>query len=335
MVNDLQIHFSEVTQIIRQARYEALKKVNTELINLYWRIGQYISERTAKDNWGKSVVVQLAAFIAANEPNTRGFSDKNLWRMKQFFEEYATKIEFHPLIQQISWTNNLLIFSKSKSDEEKAFYLNLVIKERLDKRALDRHIDSAYFERTMLANQKLSPMVRVLPQDVTNVFKDTYVFEFLNLQESFSEKDLKKALIKHLKKTILEMGNDFIFMGEEFRLQVGNKDFYVDLLFYHRELRCLVPFELKIEDFKPEFVGKLNFYLEALDRDVRKTHENPSIGVLLCKSKDDEIVEYAMSRNISPTLVADYETKFIDKKLLQQKFHNMFDAPLLDDKMEK
>ena len=131
------------------------------------------------------------------------------------------------------------------------------------------------------------------------------------------------------------MGNDFIFMGEEFRLQVGNKDFYVDLLFYHRELRCLVPFELKIEDFKPEFVGKLNFYLEALDRDVRKTHENPSIGVLLCKSKDDEIVEYAMSRNISPTLVADYETKFIDKKLLQQKFHNMFDAPLLDDKMEK
>jgi predicted nuclease of restriction endonuclease-like (RecB) superfamily len=335
MVNDLQIHFSEVTQMIRQARYEALKKVNTELINLYWRVGQYISERTVKDNWGKSVVVQLAAFIAINEPNTRGFSDKNLWRMKQFFEEYQHKTEFHGLIQQVSWTSNLLIFSKSKSDEEKAFYLSLTIKERLDSRTLERHMDSAYYERTILANQKLSAVLRVLPQDVTNVFKDTYVFDFLNLQESFSEKELRKDLIKHLKNFILELGNDFVFVGEEFRLQVGNKDFYVDLLFFHRELRCLVPFELKIEDFKPEFVGKLNFYLEALDRDVRKTHENPSIGVLLCKSKDDDIVEYAMSRNISPTLVADYETKFIDKKLLQQKLHNMFDMSLSDDEIGK
>ncbi len=333
MVNNLQTHFSEVTQIIRQARYDALKKVNTELINLHWRIGQYISERTATDNWGKSVVVQLAAFIAVNEPNTRGFSDKNLWRMKQFFEEYHNKTAFHTLIQQVSWTHNLLIFSKAKSDDEKRFYLNLVIKERLDKRTLDRHIDSAYFERTMIANQKLSPVVRVLPQDVTNVFKDTYIFDFLNLPEFFSEKDLKKALIQQLKKFVLELGNDFVYMGEEFRLQVGNKDFYVDLLFYHRELCCLVPFELKIEDFKPEFVGKLNFYLEALDRDVRKSHENPSIGVLLCKSKDDEIVEYAMSRNISPTLIADYETKFIDKKLLQQKFHYLFNIPPIDDEI--
>ena len=334
MVNDLQTHFSEVTLLIRQARYEAFKKVNTELINLYWQVGQYISERTANDNWGKSVVVQLAAFIAKNEPNTRGFSDKNLWRMKQFFEEYQNKTQFHALIQQVNWTNNLLIFSKTKSDDEKVFYLALVIKERLDSRTLERHLNSAYYERTMLANQKLSAVLRVLPQDVTNVFKDTYIFEFLNLPESFSEKDLKKALIRHLKKFVLELGNDFVFMGEEFRLQVGKKDFYVDLLFYHRELCCLVPFELKIEDFKPEFVGKLNFYLEALDRDVRKPHENPSIGVLLCKSKDDEIVEYAMSRNISPTLVADYETKFIDKKLLQQKFHHLFETTSTNDEAD-
>jgi predicted nuclease of restriction endonuclease-like (RecB) superfamily len=331
MVNNLQIHFSEITELIRKARYEALKKVNTELINLYWRIGQYISERTAKDNWGKSVVVELAGFIAVNEPNTRGFSDKNLWRMKQFFEEYQHKTEFHAVIQQVNWTNNLLVFSKSKTDEERAFYLNLTIKERLDSRTLEKHLNSAYYERTMLANQKLSAVLRVLPQDVTDVFKDTYAFGFLNLPEFFSEKDLRKALILNLKKFILELGNDFVFMGEEFRLQVGSKDFYVDLLFYHRELRCLVPFELKIDDFKPEYIGKLNFYLEALDRDVRKPHENPSIGVLLCKSKDDEIVEYAMSRNISPTLVADYETKFIDKKLLQQKFHSLFDIPLNDD----
>jgi predicted nuclease of restriction endonuclease-like (RecB) superfamily len=330
MTPDLHIHFSEITKFIRYARYEALKKVNTELIDLYWRIGQYISERTVKDNWGKSIVVQLAKFIAVNEPNSRGFSDKNLWRMKQFFETYHDKKEFQELIHQISWSNNLHIFSKTKSDEEKTFYFNLVLKERLDARSLERHINSAYFERTMLANQKLSTLLRELPQDVTNVFKDTYTFEFLNLPQTFSEKDLKKGLIKQLKKFVLELGNDFVFMGEEYRLQVGNKDFYVDLLFYHRELCCLVPFELKIEEFKPEFIGKLNFYLEALDRDVQKPHENPSIGVLLCKSKDDEIVEYAMSRNISPTLVADYETKFIDKKLLQAKLHNLFDLPLND-----
>ncbi len=333
MGNNLQTHFSEITNFIRQARHEALKTVNTRLINLYWRVGEYISERTFKDNWGKSVVMQLAAFIAVNEPDTRGFSDKNLWRMKQFFEIYRNKTEFHTLVQQISWTNNLLIFSKTKSDEEKKFYLNLVLKERLDKRTLNRHLNSAYFERTMLANVKLSPVVRVLPQDVTNVFKDTYIFEFLNLPQPFSEKNLKSELIQQLKKFVLELGSDFVFMGEEFRLQVGNKDFYVDLLFYHRELCCLVPFELKIEDFKPEFIGKLNFYLEALDRDVRKPHENPSIGVLLCKSKDDEIVEYAMSRNISPTLVADYETKFIDKKLLQEKLHSLFEMPLLDEEL--
>lgn len=323
-MNNLQIHFSEITKLIQQARYETLKKVNTDLIHLHWRIGQYITERTVKDNWGKSIVVELAAFIAANTRQSRGFSDKNLWRMKQFYENYCDKTQFHGLIQQVSWTNNLLIFSKAKSEEEKLFYLNLTIGERLDKRTLERHIDSAYFERTMIANQKLSPVMRVLPQDVTNVFKDTYIFDFLDLTESFSEKDLKKNLIKNLKKFILELGNDFVYMGEEFRLQVGMKDFYVDLLFYHRELCCLVPFELKIEDFKPEFIGKLNFYLEALDRDVKKPHENPSIGVLLCKSKDDEIVEYALNRNISPTLVADYETKFINKKLLQEKLHSLF-----------
>ena len=196
MGNNLQIHFSEITNFIKQARHEALKTVNTRLINLYWRVGEYISERTVKDNWGKSVVVQLAAFIAVNEPETRGFSDKNLWRMKQFFEIYRDKTEFHTLVQQISWTNNLLIFSKTKSDEEKKFYLNLVLKERLDKRTLNRHLNSAYFERTMLANQKLSPVVRVLPQDVTNVFKDTYIFEFLNLPHLFVFEKMSRLLVQ-------------------------------------------------------------------------------------------------------------------------------------------
>jgi predicted nuclease of restriction endonuclease-like (RecB) superfamily len=319
-----QENFNEIAILIRETRQNVLQNVNTALINLYWQIGKHISLKVESNTWGKSIVTDLAAFIAENVPNTKGFSDKNLWRMKQFYEIYKDNSEVQILTTSLSWTHNLLIFSKSKNAEERYFYLNLTRQEKLSKRDLERRIDSSYFERTILANQKLSPVVRELPQDVTNIFKDTYTFEFLNLKDNFSEKELKKALLEQLKNFILELGTDFVFMGEEYRVQVGNKDFYIDLLFFHRELSCLVPIELKIDDFKPEYVGKLNFYLEALDRDVKKEHENPSIGVLLCKSKDDEIVEYAMSRNLSPTLVADYTTKFIDKKVLQQKLHDLF-----------
>lgn len=160
------------------------------------------------------------------------------------------------------------------------------------------------------------------------MFRDSYVLEFLNLPEKFYEKDLQKAIIHNLKKFILEFGKDFIFIGEEYKLQVGNNDYYIDLLFYNRELSCLVAFELKIDDFKPEYLGKLNFYLEALDKDVKKPHENPSVGIILCKSKDDDVVEYALNRNLSPALVAQYETKLLDKKLMQQKLHEIFELSM-------
>lgn len=323
-MNELQPNFTEVVTLIRQARAKALLSVNTALIDLYWQIGEHISRKVAESEWGKSVVAELANFIAENEPESRGFSDKNLWRMKQFYETYKDSPKLSTLVREISWSHNLAIMSRCKTDEEKEFYLQLSIRERFSFRELERQLSSSVFERTMLSNQKLSTVLRELPQDVTSVFKDTYIFEFLNLPEPFSENDLQKALLARLKDFILELGKDFLFMGEEYRLQVGNSDFFIDLLFYHRGLQCLVAFELKIEEFKPEFIGKLNFYLEALDRDVRKPHENPSIGVLLCKSKDAEVVEYAMSRNLSPALIADYETKFIDKKILQTKLHELF-----------
>jgi predicted nuclease of restriction endonuclease-like (RecB) superfamily len=316
--------FEEVRQLIRRTHYQTLQFANATLSTLYWQVGHYLSDRVATDGWGKAVVLDLSQYIAQKEPEIQGFSDKNLWRMKQFYEAYRAEPELQALAQQVSWTHNLLVFSKTKSKGERIFYLNLAIQERLGKRDLERQINAGVFERTRLADSKLSPVVRVLPQDITNVFKDTYVFEFLHLPTPYSESDLQKGLVKHLKQFILELGNDFTFVSEAFRLQVGTKDFEIDLLFFHRELRCLVAIELKIEDFKPEHLGQINFYLEALDRDVRKSHENPSIGLLLCKSKDDEIVEYAMSRQLSPTLVADYETKLIDKKLLKNKLHDWF-----------
>ena len=316
--------FSELIKIIKQARIKAVKLVNTELINLYWQVGEYISQRISNAEWGDAVVSQLAEHLQQNEPDLKGFSDKNLWRMKQFYETYRDFPKLSPLVREISWTNNLIILSRAKTIEEKEFYLRLCAQEKYSKRALDRQISSGAFERTMIGNQKLLSAVKETHRDITIAFKDTYVFEFLNLAEPHSESDLQKGLIRQMKDFILELGKDFLFIGEEYKVQVGNSDFYLDLLFYHRGLQCLVAFELKADKFKPEHLGQLNFYLEALDRDVRKPHENPSIGILLCKDKDTEVVEYALSRNLSPTLVSEYQTQLPDKKLLQQKLHELF-----------
>ncbi|MFZ1611690.1 MAG: PDDEXK nuclease domain-containing protein [Chitinophagales bacterium] len=160
--------------------------------------------------------------------------------------------------------------------------------------------------------------------DISNTFKDSYVFEFLNLPEPYSESDLQRGLVRQMKNFILEIGKDFLFIGEEYKLQVGNSDFFIDLLFYHRGLQCLVAFELKADKFKPDHLGQLNFYLESLDRDIKKPNENPSIGVLLCKDKDSAVVEYALSRSLSTTMVSEYKTQLPDKKLLKQKLHELF-----------
>jgi len=317
--------FTDIIQLIKQSRTNAIKAVNAELINLYWNIGEYISKKIEQSEWGDSVVTELASFIQTHEPDIKGFSDKNIWRMKQFYETYKDSPKLSPLVREISWTNNLLIFSRCKSIEEMEFYLKLVKQESYSKRELDRQISASFFERTMIGNSKLSPAVRESNNDLSNTFKDSYVFEFLNLPDPHSESDLQRGLIRQMKSFILELGKDFLFIGEEYKLQVGNSDFYIDLLFYHRGLQCLVAFELKADKFKPDHLGQLNFYLEALDRDVKKPNENPSIGVLLCKDKDSEVVEYALSRSLSPTMVSEYKTQLPDKKLLQQKLHELFD----------
>lgn len=316
--------FSEVVRMIHKARYNAIKGVNTELVKLYWNVGEYISNKVESAEWGMGVIDNLADYLKGTMPGLKGFSPQNMWRMKQFYEAYKDYQKLSPLVRELSWSNNLHILSKTKSIEEKEFYLRLAIKERYTKRELERQIDSGYYERAMISKKKVSPLVTQIPHDAVDVFKDTYVLDFLNLPESHSESDLQKSIIANLKDFILEFGKDFAFVGQEYRLQVGKNDYFIDLLFFHRELRCLVMIELKIDDFKPEYLGKLNFYLEALDRDVRKPEENPSVGIILCKSKDDEVVEYALSRNLSPALVAEYKTKLIPKKVLQKKLHEYY-----------
>lgn len=318
-----QTSFNALLQQIQQARQKALAQVNTALIDLYWQIGKTISDKVQTEAWGKGVVRELAQYITQNAPDIRGFSDKNLWRMKQFYETYASDEKLAALCRELPWSHNLAIFSRCKTQEERAFYLTLASRENYSFRELDRQISVSTFERAALTTSKLSTLLRELHPSLNYTFKDSYVLEFLGLPEAHSESDLQKALTRHMKAFILELGGDFIFIGEQYRLQVGNQDFYIDLLFYHRGLVALVAFELKIGKFKPEHMGQLNFYLEALDRDVKKPHENPSIGVLLCRDKDDEVVEYALSRNLSPTLIAEYQLQLPDKKLLQAKLHEL------------
>lgn len=316
--------FSEVVRMIHNARYSAIKSVNAELVKLYWSIGEYISRKVSSAEWGDAVVDNLADYIRDRYPEYKGFTRRGLYRMRQFYETYCQDKIVSPLVTQISWTNHLLVLSKTKSREEREFYIRLSIKENYSKRDLERQIDSGYYERVVLSKKKVPLLVTQIHPASQEIFKDTYVLDFLNLPNVHTEQDLQRSIVSNLKNFILEFGRDFTFVGQEYRLQVGKNDYFIDLLFFHRELHCLVMFELKIDDFKPEYLGKLNFYLEALDRDVRKPDENPSVGIILCKSKDDEVVEYALSRNLSPALVAEYKTKLIPKNILRKKLHEYY-----------
>jgi predicted nuclease of restriction endonuclease-like (RecB) superfamily len=320
----LQANFDEVIALIEAARAQAFAAVNTALIDLYWRIGEYISQRIAADGWGEGTVEALAEHIHKRRPSISGFSARNLWRMRQFYDTYYDQPKLSPLVRELSWTHNLLILGKCKRPEEREFYLRLSFREKWGKRELERQLAGALFERTVLSPPKLSPLVTELHPDAVEVFKDAYLVEFLQLPPAHSEADLHDGLVEQLKRFLIELGRDFCFVGSKYLLQVGGRDFALDLLFFNRALNALVAIELKIDQFQPEHLGKLEFYLEALDRDVKKPHERPSIGVLLCATKDREVVEYALSRTVSPALVAEYQTRLPDKKLLQAKLHEFY-----------
>ena len=322
--------FTEVVQLIAQARQRAVQAVNTTLIELYWQVGAIISRKIAAAEWGEGVVDQLAAHIARTEPGLRGFTRPNLYRMRQFFEAYQGDAIVSPLVRQLPWTHNLIILSQSKQPQERKFYLRLAAQEKWSKRELERQFKTALFERTVLQPTKVSPLVTQTHPQALQVFKDAYMVEFLGLVEGHSEADLHQGLLTQLRTFLIELGRDFCFVGSEVPLQVGQRDFALDLLFFHRGLNCLVAIELKVGRFEPEYLGKLSFYLEALDRDVKKPHENPSIGVLLCASKDDEVVEYALSRTASPALIAQYQTQLPDKALLQAKLHEFYQLNITD-----
>ena len=328
MGNDL-ISAAGLIQIIDESRQNALKKVNEELINMYWKVGEFLSREAEQATFGDAYIDGIASEIQEAFPGIKGFNRRGLYRMKQFYETYKDNEIVTPLVTQISWTNHLLIMSGCKTDEEREFYIRLCIKENYSKRQLERQLDSGYYERYMLSKDVLLPeSVKKLGE---NPFLDSYVMEFLDLPNEYHENDLRKALIRNMKDFILELGKDFTFIDEEYKVQVGGDDFRIDLLFFHRGLQCLVAMELKIGKFKPEYISKMDFYLEALDRQVKKENENPSVGLLLCASKNDEVVEYAMSRTMSPMLVSQYQLQLPDKTILEKKLQQLFNIPQIED----
>ena len=288
---------------------------------MYWKVGEFLSKEIEHTSYGDAYIDEISREIQETFPGIKGFNRRGLYRMKKFYETYKD----NDIVTQISWTNHLLIMSGCKTDEEREFYIRLCIKENYSKRQLERQLDSGYYERYMLSKETLLPeSVKKLGE---NPFLDSYVMEFLNLPNEFHENDLRKALIRNMKDFILELGKDFTFIDEEYKVQVGGDDFRIDLLFYHRGLQCLVAIELKIGKFKPEYISKLDFYLEALDRQVKKENENPSVGLLLCAAKNDEVVEYAMSRTMSPMLVSQYQLQLPDKAVLEKKLQQLVNIP--------
>ncbi|MDB5993632.1 MAG: hypothetical protein JWP42_768 [Pseudomonas sp.] len=316
--------FDEVLALIHGARQQAIRAVNTQLIELYWEVGGYISRKIEQAEWGDSVVSQLAKHLAWTQPGLRGFTRRNLFRMRQFYEAYKGNEKVSALLTQLPWPHNLLILTQSKHPEEREFYLRLAVHEKWSTRELERQFKAALFERSVTQPAKASAVLKQTHPSALEIFRDPYMVEFLDLPGAHAETDLHQGVLARLKEFLIELGRDFCFVGSEYPLQVGGRDFALDLLFFHRGLNCLVAIELKVGRFEPEYLGKLNFYLEALDRNERKPHENPAIGVLLCASKDDEVVEYALNRSLSPSLIAEYQVQLPDKQLLQAKLHEFY-----------
>ena len=297
----------EIKERIRTAQYSALKVVNRELVGMYWDIGRMIVERQAGDSWGKAVVEQLSKDLRSEFPGLKGFSAQNLWSMRQFFCEYHSNEKLQPLVGEIGWTHNVIIFQRCKDLLEREFYLRMTRKFGWSKNVLVHQIENQSYEKSLVGQNNFE---RALPPELKDQAKlavrDDYTFDFLELGEQHSERELERGLIGRVEELLQAMGGVFTFVGSQFGLMVDEKDYFIDLLLFHRRLRCLVAIDLKIGEFEPEFVGKMQFYLAALDRQVRQDDEAPSIGIILCKEKSRTIVEYALHDARKPIGVATY-----------------------------
>jgi predicted nuclease of restriction endonuclease-like (RecB) superfamily len=297
----------EIKQRIRSAQYEALKAVNKQLIALYWDIGSLIATRQQGDSWGKAVVERLAKDLQAEFPGMSGFSVRNIWNMRSFYVTYSRNQKLQPMVAEIGWTHNLVILEKCKDDLEREFYIRMTRKYGWTKNVLLHQIENQSYEKTLLSQTNFEVTISEEIQNQAKLaVKDEYTFPFLDLGDKYSERQLETAILAKVEPFLQEMGGMFTFVGSQYRIEVGNKEYFIDIVLYHRSLQCLVAIDLKIGEFEPEYIGKMQFYLAVLDDKVRLTHEQPSVGIILCKTKDKTTVEYALKDATKPIGVATY-----------------------------
>ena len=306
--NIQQLFIIEIKQKVHQAQYEALKAVNVQLINLYWELGKAISEKQS-ESWGKAIVPTLSKELQKEFPKMSGFSTTNLWLMAQFYSEYHSVENLQPLVGEISWTKHIVILNKCKDSLERQFYILATKKFGWTKNVLIHQIENKTYEKYLLNQTNFE---QTLPENIKNqahlAVKDEYTFDFLNLAEEHSESQLENALVQNVRNFLLEIGHQFAFIGNQYKLQVGEKEYFIDLLLYHRQLQCLVAIELKIGEFIPEYKGKMEFYLTVLNDTIKLDHENDAIGIIICKEKDRTVVEYSLKSSNMPIGVATYNT---------------------------
>lgn len=291
---------------IRQAQYDAAKAVNTHIIRLYWEIGRQLSERL-NDGWGKSVVENISKDVQMEFPGIQGFSSRNLWYMVQFYDQYSGNEFLQPLVAEISWSKHLIIMGRCKDVQERRFYILATQKFGWTKDVLIHKIDLKSYEKFALGQSNFE---RTLPQSVKHqavlALQDEYTWEFAELDENHTERDLEEAIVKNIRAFLLEFGPDFSFIGNQHRIVLEEREYFIDLLLYHRSMQCLIAIELKIGEFQPEYKGKMEFYLNVLNDTVKLPHENPAIGIIICKTKSRTIVEYALKDSAKPIGVATY-----------------------------
>lgn len=302
----------DIISDIKTAKVNVVRTVNKNLILLYWSIGKRIVEEQIVQNYGKSIVEKLSKDLRMEFPDAKGFSAQNLWYMRQFYLKYSKNTILQQLVGELPWGHNLVILNKIKDLKETEFYLKKAVQFGWSRAVLVHHIESDLYERQ---GKSITNFKKTLPDInsdlVQQTFKDPYIFDFLNIQEEKKEKNLEDKLVKNITKFLLELGTGFSFIGRQYHIAVSKKDFYIDLLFYNIELHCYVVIELKSCEFEPEFAGQLNFYVTAVDRQLKKQGDNPTIGLLLCRSKDNIIVEYSLSDIHKPIGVSEYKLKKI------------------------
>ena len=342
--------FEEIRSIISMHRERALREVNRESLQMSWKVGRIVSNKLKSNEWGSKVVTQLSEYLRTKDPTLKGYSRRNIYNMVKFYDEYSSDVfkdqlqslplsefvqsetaqmnrneivqvetaQLPAILYLTTFTNHIEILNRCKTQEQRIFYILYSYRERLKNKELQRCIVNDTYGSLMGNKNNFSAELKKIYPQSPSLIKDRAFVDFLSLPEKHNERQLHKGLLEHMKQFVLELGKDFLFVDSEYPLQVGGSVFKVDLLFFHRGLQCLVAIELKAKKFKPEYMGQLEFYLEALDRDVKRSNENPSIGILLCQSADQSVVEYAMSRSLSPTMVAEYHRQLIPKEVIQK-----------------